>query len=87
MLAWVVLVLAVVLMAIAVVTAAMAWKDAKKRGKYVRISVVSAVLTAVALAVGSTLRYRTRDSSFANDYVQDMGEDTFLETLVTSTSK
>ncbi len=86
MLVWVFLVIAVVLMATSVTTAALAWKDPQKRGRYIRISIVAAVFTVVSLVVGSTLGYKST-SYFANDYVQDMGEDTFLETLVTSTSK
>lgn len=86
MLVWVFLLLGVALMVTTVTTAALAWTDPVKRGKYIRISVVSAAFTIITIVVGSTLRYRTK-GDFANEYVEDFGEDTFLQTLVTSTGK
>jgi len=92
MFVWVFLVLAIAATAATVVyggLAARAPKRSAERKKYVRTAIVTGVLTLVTVAAGGLLTWRARNAdgaSFPNDLVQDVGNDTFLETLAATTS-
>lgn len=90
MMLWVFLVAAVALVTATVVLSALAWLREDRRTKYVRWAVVCGLSTVLSLVLGSMFRARVvrgAPAQFANDYLEDMGADTFLETVVTSTSR
>ncbi len=88
MLVWIFLAVALAAVAATVVYAGLAVRAAKNsadRGRYRRAAIVSALLTVVTVVAGGVLTRRARDNGdgayLANDLAEDMGEDTFLETI------
>lgn len=82
---WLLVVLAIGFVVGTAVTATLAVTQRRARAKWIRWSVLSLVLTVATIAVASI----SFDDAggFENDLVENMGNDAFIGSLVSSTSK
>ena len=83
---WIIIGVAVLLVAATVVFASLAVTDKSNRRKYVKWSVLLGLATLMLALVSLFFRQRAT-GDFKNDYVEDVGADTFVGSLVASISK